>query len=142
MMKVKSFCLITCVLLLLADMVLGADKPKLRQGMNLVQAREALMNAGWIVPYSIRSKCLSNSGMRDNTYDVGNCDGMYSDEFHLDFPEYEGGSLNGSVVWGVYKDGYGDCLEVAYGYSEEFYDSKDLAKHIAVDSWKLKKCEQ
>ena len=112
-MKVTNYiCLVLCIAFSLTDTAFSADKPKLRQNMNLAEAREAIINSGWMVPDSNRSKCLSRSGMRDDSLDVGNCDGMFSDEFHLNFPEYEGGSHNGLTVWGVYRDGYGECLEV------------------------------
>lgn len=143
LMKVTNyFCLVLCIAFSLTDTAFSADKPRLRQNMNLAEAREAIINSGWMVPYSNRSKCLSRSGIRDDSLDVGNCDGMFSDEFHLNFPEYEGGSHNGLTVWGVYRDGYGECLEVTFGYSEELSESKDLAEYITVDSWRIEKCEK
>lgn len=135
----RFFCLVLCASFSLTDMAFSADNPKLKQGMNLNQARKAIISSGWMV--SNRSKCLTHSGLRDNPL-PNDCIELYSDEFYLNFPEYDGASLNASEVWGVYKDGYGKCLEVVYGYSEEFSESKALAKHISVDFWKTKDCEE
>lgn len=139
MKATNFFCLILCISFSLTDIAFSADKPKLRQNMNLAQARKAIIYSGWMV--NNRSKCLTNSGLKDDPL-PNDCVGLYSDEFYLDFPEYDGASLNGSTVWGVYKDGYGKCLEVLYGYNEELSESKDLAKHISIDSWGIKKCKQ
>jgi hypothetical protein len=128
-------------LLLFTTSAFAADQPKLRQGMNLQQARGALQSAGWIVPKS--SQCLTHSGLRDASderFKTGECISMFTDRFYLDFTEFFGASLNGVTVSGLYSDGFGKCLEVIYSYSELDTESEDLAKKIKVDSWYPRDC--
>jgi|LakMenEpi03Aug12_release.lakeMendotaPanAssembly.Ray.scaffolds.fasta_scaffold1407403_1 hypothetical protein len=119
----------------------ASDLPKLRQGMSLKQAREVLINAGWIVQKN--SKCLTHSGIRDETaeeFKTGECTSLYSDTFYLNFTEYEGSSLNSLLIYGLYRDGFGKCISVTFTYRELDTESDDLAKKMSVESWNTEKC--
>ena len=133
----------TLVALISLHFLAFAKEPLIRQGMGLSEARTEIVNSGYQIP-EYNKACLTHAQtLLPTSSQKDPLCGIWQIEFLQEFAEYNGAAASAPTLWAVYRDGYGQCVSVEYGYDEQYIKDPDPSRLLAglrVVSWKT--CEE